>query len=321
VKLAVHGTDHPHVVELVQHLVAAGAEVGAIVATEAGIGPWLASQYPDARSDNPLGDDIDVVVTAAIPSERAQIAIDAMRAGKDVVADKPGITNGAQLDEVRAVQSETGRRWIVVFGERLGNPAMVWAERQVRAGRIGRVVHTVGLGPHRLTLKHRPVWFFDPARYGGILTDIGAHQVDQFLWFTGSPNAEVVTATVHADDEHPGLQILGEMVLRAPDGRTGYARVDYFTPTGLGTWGDVRFHATGTEGTLEVRSSEHIVTIVNAHEVYTHDASKNPITWARDFINDDMLMTQAHVFAVHDVCLRAQAVGETQGIRTTRPTA
>jgi predicted dehydrogenase len=319
VKLAVHGTDHPHVVELVQHLVAAGADVGAIVATEAGIGPWLASPYPDARADAPNGDDIDVVVTAAIPSERAQIAIDAMRAGKDVVADKPGVTSAEQLDAVRAACEATGRRWLVVFGERLGTSAMVRAEREVRAGRIGQVVHTVGLGPHRLHLKHRPEWFFDPVRYGGILTDIGAHQVDQFLTFTDAATADVVTASIHADDEHPGLQILGEMVLRAPDGRTGYARVDYFTPTGLGTWGDVRFHATGTDGTLEVRSAEHAVTIVDAHGIDTIDAKDEPITWARDFADGDMPVAQAHVFAVHDVCLRAQA--QAQGIRTTRPTA
>ena len=99
----------------------------AIVATDDGIGPWLASQYPDARTDDPYADDVDIVVTAAIPGDRAEIAIDAMRAGKDVVLDKPGVTTAAQLDEIRAVQAETGRRWLVVFGERLGNPAMVEA--------------------------------------------------------------------------------------------------------------------------------------------------------------------------------------------------
>jgi predicted dehydrogenase len=317
VNIAVHGTDHPHVVELVQQLVAAGAQLAAIVSTESGVGPWLASQYPEVRAENPYGDDVDVVVTAAIPNERAQIAIDAMRAGKDVVADKPGVTTASQLDAVRTVQRETNRLWLVVFGERLGTPAMVFAERSVRAGRIGRVVHTVGLGPHRLNLKHRPEWFFDPARYGGILTDIGAHQVDQFLTFTDAADADVVTASVHADDEHPGLQTLGEMVLRAPDGRTGYARVDYFTPTGLGTWGDVRFHAIGTEGTIEVRSAEHTVTIVDGHGIDTIDAAGEPITWATDFVGGSMPVAQPHVFAVHDVCLRAQA----QGMSTTRPTA
>src|SRR5262249_46958354 len=160
-------------------------EVRAIVATDASLGPWLASQYPDARGDDPYADDIDLVVTAAIPSDRAQVSLDALRAGKDVVLDKPGVTTVEQLDEVRAAQAQSGRRWLVVFGERLGSPAMNEALDLVRRGAIGEVVHTVGLGPHTLALRHRPKWFYDPARYGGILTDIGAHQADQFLAFTG----------------------------------------------------------------------------------------------------------------------------------------
>ena len=198
--IAVVGTDHGHVVELTQQLVHAGGEVRAIVATDDGIGPWLASQYPDARRDDPHGADIDIVVTAAVPSERAQIAIDAMRAGKDVVTDKPGVTTAEQLAAVKAAVAATGRRWLVVFGERLGDPAMLRAEQLVHAGRLGEVVHTVGLAPHTLNLKHRPQWFFDPARYGGILADIGTHQVDQFLAFTGALSADVVAANVRS---HP----------------------------------------------------------------------------------------------------------------------
>ena len=313
--LSIVGTDHAHVVELTQRLVGAGARLVALVPTDEGIGPWLASQYPDARADDPFGDDVDVVVTAAIPSERAQIAIDAMRAGKDVVADKPGVTTPAQLSAVRDVQRETGRRYLVVFGERLGTPAMLRAERVVREGRIGQVVHTVGLGPHTLNLKHRPAWFFDPAFYGGILVDIGAHQVDQFLTFTGADDAEVLAATVRGHAHHPGLQVLGEMLLRAPDGRTGYARVDYFTPKGLGAWGDTRFAVTGTEGTLEARPVDDTITLVDAERVETMHCAGEPVTWPDTFLSGAMPVAQAHVFAVHDICLRAQ------GTSTTRPTA
>lgn len=313
--LSIVGTDHAHVVELTQRLVGAGARVVAVVPTDAGIGPWLASQYPDARADDPFAGDVDVVVTAAVPSERAQIAIDAMRAGKDVVADKPGVTTAEQLSAVRDVQRETGRRYLVVFGERLGTPAMLRAERVVHEGRIGDVVHTVGLGPHTLNLKHRPDWFLDPARYGGILVDIGAHQVDQFLAFTGAGDAEVLAATVRGHAEHRGLQVLGEMLLRTPDGRTGYARVDYFTPKGLGAWGDTRFAVTGTEGTLEARPVDDTLTLVDRDRIETMHCAGEPVTWPEMFVGGEMPVPQGHVFAVHDICLRAQ------GMSTTRPTA
>lgn len=305
--VAVVGTDHPHVVELVQHLVAAGAEVRVIVPTDDRVGPWIASQFPDARATDPYAADVAVVVTAAVPADRCAIAIEAMRAGKDVVADKPGVTSSAQLRAVRAAQSETGRRWLVVFGERLGTPAMLCAERITREGRIGEVWHTTGLGPHTLALEHRPAWFFDPDRYGGILVDIGSHQTDQFLAFTGASDAEVVAATVRAHPDHAGLQVLGEMLLRAPDGRTGYARVDYLTPKGLGAWGDVRFSAVGTAGTLEVRPLDHSVTVVDGERAETIDARDETITWAARFTAGEMPVAQAHVFTVHDVCLRAAA--------------
>src|SRR5262249_5795579 len=152
--LAVVGTDHAHVVELTQRLVEAGGTVRAVVATDEGIGPWLAPKYADARLTDPSADDTDIVVTAAVPADRAAIVLDAARAGKAIVSDKPGVTTREQLDAVRA----SGARWLVLFGERLGNPAMIEALRLVENGAIGEVVHTVGLGPHTLNLTHRPDW-------------------------------------------------------------------------------------------------------------------------------------------------------------------
>ncbi len=304
--LAVVGTDHVHVVELTQQLVAAGAQVRAIVATEDGIGPWLASQYPDARTGDPYRDDVDIVVTAAIPSERAAIAVEAMRAGKDVVADKPGVTTAEQLAAIRETQAATGRRWLVVFGERLGSPAMMRALELVHDGRIGHVIHTVGLGPHTLNLKHRPQWFFDPQRYGGILVDIGSHQIDQFLAFTGASRADVVTVSVRSHPDHPGVQVLGEFLLAAPDGTRGYARVDYFTPKGLGAWGDVRFHVTGTEGTIEVRTLSQSVTLVDRDGRERIDCTDDGLRWPEHVLGGDMPIDQDVVFAVHDTALRAQ---------------
>jgi predicted dehydrogenase len=231
-----------------------------------------------------------------------------MRAGKDVVLDKPGVATLDQLAVIKTTQRETGCRWLVVCAERIGTPAMIRAHKLVHDGRIGDVVHTIGLGPHLLNIEHRPKWFFDPARYGGILADIGSHQADQFLAFIGAPEAEVVAATVREHPDHPGCQVFGEMLLRAPDGRTGYARVDYYTPKGLGSWGDVRFMIVGSAGTIEVSSVDNTVTVVDADKVETIDASAEPVTWASTFLQGEMPVTQEHVFAVHELCLTAQSL-------------
>ncbi len=250
--------------------------------------------------------DVDVVVTAAIPGDRAEIGIAAMRAGKDVLADKPGATSTDQLAALRAVHEATGKQYLVLFSERLTNAAMVRAYDIVQEGRIGLVVHTVGLGPHTLNLERRPEWFFDPLRYGGILVDIGSHQVDQFLAFTGSRTAEVLTSTVRAHPEHPGVQVLGEVLL-ATDGATGYTRVDYYTPDrSRATWGDVRFTVVGTEGYLEVRHVDQTVLVVDGEKRETISCTEEPAGWGSRYL-DGSLITQDHAFTVTEICLEAQS--------------
>lgn len=181
---------------------------------------------------------------------------------------------------------------------------MITAQQLVDDGRIGDVVQTVGLGPHTLNLAHRPPWFFDPARYGGILVDIGSHQVDQFLAFTGSTGAEVIASTVRSHPEHEGVEIVGEMML-ASDRATGYARLDYLTPAGLGMWGDVRFTAIGTEGYVEARYVDKTVLVVDGERAETIDCADRPVRWAADLLAGSPLR-QDHVFTVTRLCLDAQ---------------
>jgi predicted dehydrogenase len=197
IRFAVLGIDHRHAFGMTEHLIAAGAScAGWWTDGNPGTEGGFVKRFPDLPrvSDRDAileRSDIDLVVIAAIPRDRAALAIEAMRAGKDVMVDKPGCTTMDQLADLRAVQAETGRIWSIDFSERFEVPSVTLADELVRAGAIGRVVQTVGLGPHRLNRATRPDWFFDRMAYGGILTDIASHQIDQFLHFTGSQEAEI----------------------------------------------------------------------------------------------------------------------------------
>ncbi|MEQ7125776.1 Gfo/Idh/MocA family oxidoreductase [Actinopolymorpha sp. B11F2] len=262
VTFGVVGLDHGHVVSLVLGLLGAGAEcAGYWSETDT---PWtdvVAQQAPHLPRvsesaellENP---DIDLIVTAAVPARRAEIAVEALRHGKDVVADKPGAITLDQLAQVRAAVAESGRFWSVAFSERTASRATLHARRLIEDGAIGRVVQTLGLGPHHLRPQTRPAWTFDPALAGGILADLASHQVDQFLYLTGSTSAEVVSSSVgnFAHPDRPGFEDFGEMLLRS-DHAQGYARVDWYTPDGLGAWGDVRLTILGTEGYIEIRKN------------------------------------------------------------------
>ena len=119
---------------------------------------------PDRFLENP---GIRLIVSAAIPDERAGIAVQAMQQGKGVMVDKPGVVSLEQLAEVQRVQAETGRIWSIDFSERFEVRAMTRAAGLIEAGAIGEIVHLTGFGPHRLNRPTRPPWFFEPSRTGG----------------------------------------------------------------------------------------------------------------------------------------------------------
>ncbi|MFO7170691.1 MAG: Gfo/Idh/MocA family oxidoreductase [Chloroflexota bacterium] len=330
IRFAAIGLNHGHIYGQTNLLLRAGAELVAFYAAEPDLAAQYGRTYPQARQvDTPqaiLEDPtIQLVISAAIPDERAPLGIAAMRHGKDYMADKPGFTTLAQLEEARRVQAETGRIYSICFSERFENAATVKAGELVRAGAIGQVVQTIGLGPHRANLPSRPDWFFRRARYGGILNDIASHQADQFLFFTGATSAEVVAAQVgnYKHPQHPEFEDFGDMTVRGttPDGTqvTGYVRVDWYTPDGLGTWGDGRLLILGTEGYIEIRKNIDIagrpggnhLFLVDGTSTRYIDCSGVELPYGRQLLADirdrtETAMPQAHCFLASELVLRAQ---------------
>jgi predicted dehydrogenase len=334
-KFAAIGLDHRHIYEQVGRLIERGCVcVGWWTEGEPQPLAGFVERFPDlvrvADRRRLLEDpEVKLVVTAGVPCERAGIALEAMRHGKDVMSDKPGCTTLEQLAELRRAVAGSGRIWSVAFSERFEVGAVTRAAELVRAGAIGRVVQTVGLGPHRLNRHLRPPWFFERAKYGGILCDIASHQIDQFLFFTGSSDAEVVASTVgnFANPADPGLEDFGEILLRSPQGH-GYIRVDWYTPGGLSTWGDGRLTILGTAGYIELRKyvdiagrpgTDHLFLVTD--EATRHvDCSDAALPYYADLIRDvaertETAMPQAHCFKVTELALRAQA----QAVRAGTP--
>lgn len=323
IRFGVIGIDHPHIYGQSNLLLRAGAELVSFYATEPA---QFSDTYPQARlascAEEILEDEsISLIVSAAIPDERAPLGIRAMQHGKDYMSDKPGFVSLEQLAEVRRVQAETGRIYSIDYSERLDVPAAVKAGELVHAGAIGKVVQTLGMGPHRTRLHTRPDWFFHPERYGGIITDIGSHQVDQFLFYTGSTEAEVVASQVgnfkHPD--YPEFEDFGDLTLRG-NGGTGYIRVDWYTPDGLDTWGDGRLFILGTEGYIELRKYTDIagrpgdnhLFLVDHHGIQHIDCRAVSLPYGPQLLYDivhrtETAMSQAHCFLASELALKAQA--------------
>ncbi|MDP9316613.1 MAG: Gfo/Idh/MocA family oxidoreductase [Chloroflexota bacterium] len=326
IRFGVVGINHDHIYGQVDLLLRAGAELVSVHAPEANLLAKFTDTYPQARVVSSIeqileDETLQLVVSAAIPSERAGIGIAAMQHGKDYMSDKPGFTTLQQLAEARRVQAETGRIYSICFSERFENRATVRAGELVKAGAIGRVLQSIGLGPHRARLHTRPDWFFRRSQYGGIITDIASHQADQFLFFTGSTKAEVVSAQVANwhHPEHPELEDFGDLLLRG-NGGTGYIRVDWFTPDGLDTWGDTRLTVLGTDGYIEVRKNidiagrpgaNHLFLVDNKGTEYI-DCSCTDLPYGSQLLSDivnrtETAMSQAHCFLASELVLRAEA--------------
>jgi predicted dehydrogenase len=325
IKFAVIGINHAHINGQVGAVLRGGGELTAVYAKEPDLLAAFVKRFPQAkvaRSEKEILEDraVQLVLSSAIPDERAPLGVRVMTHGKDYMADKPGITTLAQLAEVRRVQAETRRIYSIMYSERLENRATVKAGELVAAGAIGRVVQTIGLGPHRMSPKTRPAWFFDRPRYGGILCDIGSHQADQFLYFTRSTRADVVSSqvgNVH-HPQYPTFEDFGDVTLRGDKG-TGYIRVDWFTPDGLSTWGDGRLTILGTDGFIEIRKNVDIggrpggnhLFLVDQKETRYVDCSAVALPYGEQLVSDvvnrtETAMPQAHCFLATELVLKAQ---------------
>ena len=329
IKFSVIGLNHGHIYGQTEAVIRGGGELVSFYAKEPDLAEAFAKRYPQAKlakSEKEILEDkaIQLVVSASIPIDRAPLGVEVMRHGKDYMVDKPGIITLKQLEEVKKVQKETKRIYSIMYSERLENRATVRAGELVKEGAIGKVIQTIGLGPHRMNIKTRPEWFFKNNMYGGILCDIGSHQFDQFLFFTGSNQASVVSSqvgNVHYP-QYPEFEDFGDVMLRGNEG-AGYVRVDWFTPDGLNTWGDGRLTILGTEGFMELRKNCDIggreggnhLFLVNQKETRYIDCKEVQLTYGEQLVNDvvnrtETAMSQAHCFLATELALQSQKVAQ-----------
>ncbi len=323
--------DHGHINGQVNGLLGAGGTLSHVFDTDTSRVEAFVERFPGAKAvdsfDQLLEDDtIQLIASAAVPNQRGAIGERVMNAGKDYFTDKSPFTTLAQLKSAQTVQEATGRRYFVYYAERLHNEAAWQAGEIIAKGEIGRVLQVVCLAPHRLAKATRPDWFFDKNAYGGIITDIGSHQVEQFLTYAGCADAKINFARVEnfSNADRPGLEDFGEYSLVGDNGASFYSRVDWFTPEGMPVWGDGRTFIVGTEGTLEVRkyldlgrqTPASLILKVDGRSVETIDcADQTGYPFFGQLILDslngtDHAMSQAHIFKAAELSMSAQAVAD-----------
>ncbi len=321
--------DHGHIYGQCKGLTEAGGDLRYVFDPDPAKVEKFCKTFPTARPlpsleavlENP---EIKLVAAAAVPSERGPLGLRVMEAGKDYFTDKAPFTTFVQLEDARRKVTETGRKYAVYYSERLHVECAVRAGQLIAQGAIGRVVQVIGLGPHRCSAAGRPAWFWSKEKTGGILTDIGSHQFEQFLHFAGAKDAKVVNAAVanYRFKEYPEFEDWGEANLVADNGATNYIRVDWLNPDGLRTWGDGRTFILGTAGYMELRKyldvareyegdQLYLVDQKGEHHIRCHGLVGYPYfgQLILDCLNrTENAMTQEHTFQAAQLCLQAQAM-------------
>lgn len=321
--------DHGHIYGMSQGLIGAGATLKWVYDPDPAKVAAFTDKFPAARVARSLDEILDdasvhLVAGAAVTSERAALGLRTMAAGKDYFTDKAPLTTFEQLADVRAATERTGRKYAVYYSERIHVEAAVLAGQLVERGAIGRVLQVIGLGPHRIgDPTTRPKWFFEKEKYGGILCDIGSHNFEQVLYYTGAADAEIVSSSIanYAHPQFPELDDYGDAHVITDNGATGFVRVDWFTPDGLGTWGDGRTILLGTDGYIELRKYTNIATdqgpghlfLVNGDgEQHINATGAVGYPFFGELILDcldrtENAMSQAHALKAAELSLEAQA--------------
>ncbi len=327
------GLDHGHIYGMTNGLLEAGATLKWVydpdpAKVEAFLNTYKEEGVQTAQSEEQVLSDPEVrlIAAACVTSERAALGIRAMKAGKDYFVDKAPLTTLEQLDAVKQTIAETGKKYMVSYSERLQSECAVYAGQLVQQGAIGKVVQVLGMGPHRLNAPSRPAWFFEKEKYGGILCDIGSHQIEQFLFYTGAQDAKISASHIsnYNHPQYPELDDFGDASLIGDNGAVGYFRVDWFTPDGLSTWGDGRTFILGTEGYIELRKyvdvakeadGDHVFWVNQEGEHYVNVRGQVGFPYFGQLILDcinrtENAMTQAHALKAAELCVRAQLQAE-----------
>ncbi|HUT19800.1 MAG TPA: Gfo/Idh/MocA family oxidoreductase [Anaerolineae bacterium] len=321
--------EHGHIYGMCNGLVEAGADLKWVYDPDPVKVRAFLERFPGtpvAESETQVLEDQSIMLAAgaAVPCDRCDLGLRVQQHGKHYFTDKTPFTTGEQLELARQSVKRTGLKWYVYFSERLHVEGAVMAGKLIEEGRIGRVLQVLNIAPHRLNKEQRPAWFFQREKFGGILCDIGSHQIEQFLHYTGASDAQVLHAKVanYANPDHPEFEDFGDATLLADNGATQYLRVDWFNPDGLRTWGDGRLFIMGTNGSIEVRKyldvarsgeRDHVFLVTGEKEEYISAAGKTGFPFFGQFVLDclngtEHSMTQQHVFKAAELCLEAQRV-------------
>ena len=210
---------------------------------------------------------IEAVAIGDYYSKRGKMVIDALKAGKHVICDKPICTDLAELEKIEKLSKEKNLQVCCMFDLRY-LPQIPKVCEIIKNGDLGKIVNITFTGQHCLDYGNRPMWYFEEGKHGGTINDIAIHGIDLLRFITGKEFTKVnfaKTRNAFADKE-PDFKDCGQFVAELED-ISVMADVSYAAPKFDGilpTYWD--FYIWGTKGMLKFNYASNNIHIYKGTE-------------------------------------------------------
>lgn len=228
---------------------------------------------------------VEAVALGGCYADRGGMAIQALRSGKHVIADKPLCTSLEELDTIEKLAKERHLLVSCMFTMRF--------EKKIRAvkalaesGALGEINNVYFSGQHPLQYGRRPLWYFEAGKHGGVINDIAIHGIDVLRYAFGLSVDKILAARCwnRFAEAEPDFKDSAQMMLAAQNGAGILADVSYAIPDGVEFalpyyW---QFYIWGTKGTIRFSLNEEA-----SH--YYLAGQKEPILLEEPDVKDDYL--------------------------------
>lgn len=271
-KLAVAGFRHGHVFSLIAEARKLGIEVVAAAEEDASTRESLAghqqitithSSVEKMLSDVPF----DILGIGDYFARRGSLALQGLKAGKHIIADKPLCTSIAECDQIAELAAAKKLSVGCMFGLR-SSATLQAMKKKIAEGAIGTVRTLCITGQHPLMYGTRPAWYFEEGKQGGTINDIGIHAVDLIYWLTGLQIKEVCAARSWNAKavQAPWFKDCAQVMLKLDNDAGVIADFSYLSPDRCGYsvrqyW---RITVHGDNGVIEYQNGDNCLMFANS---------------------------------------------------------
>lgn len=201
-----------------------------------------------------IDEKVETVALGGCYGDRGEMAVKALQAGKNVIADKPLCTSLKELKKIEKAAKKSGKTVSCMFTMRYSKSFTAF-KKLVDQGTLGEINNVYFGGQHPLMYGRRPDWYFEDGKHGGTINDIAIHAIDILNYAMGLKVKDINEARCwnkYATDE-PEFKDSAQLMLTAENGAGIVADVSYAIPDGVEFklpyyW---KFFVWGTKGCAE----------------------------------------------------------------------